>query len=364
MFKRRLFIPNRYLYILFTLLFACTSNKTAPETKVPDHMPKFEVLINEFAFDDYIFLKKVVGPGALLMINNLGEIIWFQESDTTLVRPFMPYVDSYVTLESDSLLHQISYSGDTLLEMELGKESFDRPLHHEVLLDTENNFVAITNETILMDLSSVGGDLVDTLKTHGIIKFNKKGEKLFSWDITKVIDPLDYPNINTHKKDWGHANSMCIDTDGNYILSWRDFHQLWKIDSKSGSLIWKTGIDTELPDSLIFYNQHAVHRDAKGRLILFDNGDNRKRKNSRYLALNTPVDGDFEFDFQIVLPDSLFSFKQGNVYEINENAFLFNSSMTNYLIITNREGKIMWLAKSDHSFYRAYYVSKEIIKGE
>lgn len=348
--------------ILIFICLGCNSSRDSVPLLVPNHLPKFDILIDNYDFDGYIFLKKVVDPGAMLMIDHKGKIVWFHEADTTLVRPFMSYPDFYITMKTDSLLYKISYQGDTLVALKMGENSFDKPLHHEILVNSENEFVALTNEVFVMNLSSVGGGLTDTIKTHGIIRFDENGTKLFSWNLAQVVDPIDYPNIVNIKNDWGHANSLWIDYDGNYLISWRDFHQLWKIDATTGSVIWKTGLGTELPDSLVFYNQHAVHRDGKGRLVLFDNGDARKRPTSRLLALKTPEEGDFQLDFQVALPDSLFSFKQGNVYEIEDNMYLFNSSMTNYLIITDHVGNINWMAKSDHSFYRVYYLKRDVIK--
>lgn len=64
----------------------------------------------------------------------------------------------------------------------------------------------------------------------------------------------------------------------------------------------------------------------------------------------------------IDLPDSLFTFKQGSVYQFDEDRFLFSSTMRNKLLITNRKGEIIWFAKCDQGFYRAYYLDKAILE--
>ena len=37
------------------------------------------------------------------------------------------------------------------------------------------------------------------------------------------------------------VNSIDKDDDGNYLVSSRHFHQLYKVDGTSGDLIWKMG---------------------------------------------------------------------------------------------------------------------------
>ena len=66
----------------------------------------------------------------------------------------------------------------------------------------------------------------------------------------------------------------------------------------------------------------------------------------------------FKSDWSVYLPDSLFTFKQGSVYLIGNENYLFTSSVNNRIIITDNSGKILWNLLSDHSFYRVYYLPK------
>jgi len=171
---------------------------------------------------------------------------------------------------------------------------------------------------------------------------------------------LNYPEINRFKKDWGHANALAIDRDGHYLISWRDFNQIWKIHKETGEVIWKYGAETISKARDKFFGQHAVQLSLDGDYMVFDNGRADIRRSSRAVAFS--FDGhSFRNTLSINLPDSLFTVRQGNVQQFAEDRFLFSSTMRKLLAVTNRQGDILWLARSDHEFYRAYYLDKEII---
>ena len=352
---------SQLFYLFFGFLISCSERSELAEEDIPTTVPRFEVLVNsEDAFDGYIFLRKTENPGAQFMINNEGKIVWFQLSDTTIIRVYTAYEESYIALYSPKEIHEITYDGDTLLKLTYGVGGFDRTLHHEILLDGDKNIIALTKELIPIDLSKFGGEKQDTIKTDGIIKLSSTGEKLWSWSLENQMDPLTYPEINKYKRDWAHANALAIDKDGHYLISWRDFNQVWKIDSETGDLIWKYGSETISQSRDKFYGQHAVHLNLDGDYMMLDNGKANIRRNSRAIAFNISGDS-IRNTLTIDFPDSLFTVKQGNVQQFAKDRFLFSSTMRKLLAITNRKGHILWLARSDHEFYRAYYLNRDVL---
>ncbi len=342
------------------VLIGCQSKKATPLV-ISASLPTFTVEVgDENVFDGYIFLRHIVSPGGQLMIDSKGTVQWFQVSDTTLFRPYTPYENSYVALYSDKVIHEISYEGDTLTELRYGENGFDRKLHHEVVKDPDGNYVALTREFLPVDLSSVGGEAKDTIKTDGIIVLSSRGEKLWHWKLDQVYTPLEFEGIEKYKKDWGHANALFIDDDGNYLISWRDFNAIWKIHSQTGEVLWKVDHDSFTDESHHFFQQHGVHRNAKNEVVFFDNGTRRGRGISRAYAFRDSQE--VQVTNIIALPDSLFSFKQGSVYEFDNERWLFSSTMNKRLVITDKRGNIIWMASSDYAFYRAYYLDVNFLK--
>ena len=105
------------------------------------------------------------------MINSNGKVVWYQQSDTLLPIEFAPYAHSYLSSMRQSpreQLHEITYEGDTLLNLSFGKKRV-RPAFApmRIIKDDNNDILASTHEVINIDLSRVAGKQNDTLKTNG-----------------------------------------------------------------------------------------------------------------------------------------------------------------------------------------------------
>ena len=184
------------------------------------------------------------------------------------------------------------------------------------------------------------------------------GTKIWEWDIYGHVNPLEYEDIYKMRKDWSHGNSLAFDKDGNYLVSFRNFHQVWKINSSTGEIIWKLGKggDFDIDPSLYFYSQHAAHLNLFDEVMLFDNGGS-DRKTSRALSFRIENDGKiYPGQINVSLPANLFSFKEGSVYLIENDKLLFCSTRTNYIVITDFDGNILWKLRTSDDYYRATYI--------
>ena len=45
---------------------------------------------------------------------------------------------------------------------------------------------------------------------------------------------------------------------------------------------------------------------------------------------------------------------------LDQDKFLFASSVNNRVVITNMNGEVLWNLNSDYSFYRAYYLNQRL----
>ena len=149
----------------------------------------------------------------------------------------------------------------------------------------------------------------------------------------RKISKTEYEFKTIIKKN--HLNAIGITQDNNYIVSFRNFHQLWKIDSKSGKVIWKLGLNgnVKIDSDNYFYAQHAIHHVKGDTLLLFDNGHRDFRISSRALMFRM-IDGEFSLIKSIYLPKELYTFKQGSVYLI-ENDLILLDRIFHYLIYIN-----------------------------
>lgn len=99
------------------------------------------------------------------------------------------------------------------------------------------------------DLTSVGkntkGPIWDCLIQEVDIE---TGELVFQWRAADHLDVSDsYRDIGSDGEpggsawDWFHINSIDKDLDGNYIVSSRYTHSVYKIDGKTGEVLWVLG---------------------------------------------------------------------------------------------------------------------------
>jgi hypothetical protein len=83
-------------------------------------------------------------------------------------------------------------------------------------------------------------------------------------------EDVDSPGI-----DYFHINSIDVDHDNNLLISARKTSAVYKIDRKSGEIIWRLGgkrSDFEMKEGARFAFQHDARRLPDGNISIFDNG--------------------------------------------------------------------------------------------
>jgi Arylsulfotransferase (ASST) len=103
------------------------------------------------------------------------------------------------------------------------------------------------------------------------------GRLLFEWhsadhvglDETYAVPP------NNQSFDFFHANSIDLEPDGNLLISARHTCALYKVDRRSGEIIWRLGgkrSDFAMGPGAGFAWQHDARRQLDGTITVFDDG--------------------------------------------------------------------------------------------
>ena len=161
-----------------------------------------------------------------------------------------------------------------------------------------------------------------------------------------------------------HANSIAIDQDGNYLISFYNNGQIWKIDATTGNVLWKFGKngDFEIPATAVYDQAHAVHVTNKGWLMFFDNGANKKLSRSLAFSLDK-VSKKARPVINTWLPPPLYSDRMGSSYLINDTSLLVCSSRHKTVTLSNLNGSFLWQLKTNRiTSYRAEFISGEELK--
>lgn len=320
----------------------------------------------------YVMLYQREEPGILYFVNYKGEIVWYHRVDNTgfKVAHFTNKQTilsilgnaAYETSYGNQIL-ELSLTGDTLLNLKKGDGDFKQTVHHEVILTPENNVATLSVEERILDLSAAGGSKNDTVKTDGIIVLDRKGKKLWHWTVFDVLDPLKEKNILKEKKDWMHANSLTYAPDGNFLISFYNNGQIWKVNSKTGEVIWKFGrggdfkINGEIPEQY-----HAVHYVNDHTIMLFDNGTSGKISHVFKISLHEKSKQAFPV-LNLSLPKDAYNERMGSAYMAGDSAMLICASKRNSVLLTQPDGTYLWLMNtSGISPYRAEFIPEDSVK--
>jgi len=316
--------------------------------------------------DGLMLVNKNYAPGLAFLLDYKGQIRWYHMIDG------MSYKVLHFTKQQTILallgrndeptsygsqILEVNLMGDTVLNLKKGQGDFKKQIHHEILKNNKGQLATITVEKKIIDLTSVGGGKADTVNSDGIMVMDKNAKLIWKWSVFDVADPLKDPNILKTKKDWTHANSLNYDTDGNYIISFYNTGQIWKVDAVTGKVIWKLGKGgtIAMPVDCNFDQSHAVHINQEGNLMFFDNGVAKSQSGVFTLKLNE-AQQTAKLDMHILLPKEVFNGRMGSAYMINDTSVLVCCSKRHILVLSDRKGTLLWTMETAMPSYRAEFI--------
>jgi hypothetical protein len=194
----------------------------------------------------------------------------------------------------------------------------------------------------------------------------RTGRILFEWHsvghVALVESYYRLPRKSDRTYDYFHINSIDIDRDGNFLVSARNTHTIYKIGRRTGRVIWRLGgkrSDFELGRGVAFGWQHDARRRPDGTLTLFDNAAAPKlRKQSRGIVLR--VD---ERHRRVTLVHTfvhtppLVAVDQGNMQKLPNGNYLVGWGHQPYVTEFGPHGKTVLdfrFGRSGVDSYRAY----------
>jgi arylsulfate sulfotransferase len=333
--------------------------------------PKPELLPENFK-KGFMLLAKRETPGVAYIVDYKGNLRWYHTVEDTgfkvahftndqTVLAILGTNDEPTSYGSEIL--EINLEGDTLTHIKKGQGDFKQVIHHEIIKKSTNEIVTLFVDQRITDLTAIGGKKKDTINGDGILILDRKGKQLWKWSVFDDLDPMKDKKLLSTKKDWMHANSLNYDKDGNFLISFYNNGQIWKVDAKTGKVIWKLGKGGTLTMSKDsqFSQAHAAHIDQEGSLLFFDNGVDKKQ--SSVFALKIDEKGkSVKLDFQIKLPTDIYNDRMGSAYMIANDALLVCSSKRHITVLTNRKGVLLWALESEIPPYRTQFIPEEKIK--
>jgi hypothetical protein len=291
----------------------------------------------------YVFAAP--NKGGAMIVDNSGQVVWFRPLHHAMDFKVQTYRGNPVlTFEEHVYGGEQGYVilDDTYREIARVRAGNGyRGDHHEFLITPEDTALITIYDVVPKDLSPIGGS-EDAVVRQGIVQEVdiETGEVLFEWhslDHVGLDETYVKPTGDLRQDlDYFHVNSIDIDHDGNLLVSARLTFAVYKIDRKSGEIIWRLGgkkSDFEMGEDARFSYQHDARRQSDGTITIFDNGttifkhgDGRPQtiEESRGIVLELDEE---EMTASLVReythPDKQFAHASGNMQVLpNDNVFI------------------------------------------
>jgi len=250
---------------------------------LPVNFPRVSIEVYDNPADGKLFFG-VFGATqypSLLILENTGNPLFYLETKSTSYdfkkqpNGWLTYFDSdmnkYYALNSNYELVDSFYCGN----------GFKTDIH-ELLLLSNNHIYLLGLDPQIIDMSQLvpGGKEDATVIGFLIQELDENKNVIFQWrslDYISVLDAAPEIDLTAQVIDYIHTNSICVDFDGNLIISSRNLNEITKISRQTGELIWRLGGKGNqfsfVNEEYEFYRQHDARRLQNGNILFFDNGN-------------------------------------------------------------------------------------------
>lgn len=252
----------------------------------------------------HVFVAPSSGPGqrGVLILDDGGDVVWFHPTEPLTAMNFRAAVyrgQPVLTWWEGKSEHGLAVGECVIVDRSyreiarLPSDADGRPLDlHEFLITSRDTALVASYEVKRVDLRGLGGTrrhrvigrIVQELRIPSM-------RAVFEWHSLDHVAPWESHQEVGPRFDYFHLNSIDVDADGNLLLSARNTWAVYKIDRRTGRVIWRLGgkmSDFAMGKGTFFAWQHDARSHEGGRIVtIFDNGAApRVAPQSRAIALS------------------------------------------------------------------------------
>ena len=232
----------------------------------------------------FLFLgpKRDTPQAGPMILDNRGRLVWFRPLDTRGIsdfrmqwyrgRPVVTWWQARPTGMKEGRAYYViadaRYRNVTIVRPGYGLPGDI----HEFLLTRRGTALMTTVHSVHSEGRRVTEGGVQELDL-------RSGRVLLDWHSIPHI-PLSEsyskpPRNHDLSFDYFHVNAIDVDTDGNLLVSARNTHAVYKLNRRTGHIMWRLGgkrSDFALGRGVRFAWQHDARRQPDGTIRIFDNG--------------------------------------------------------------------------------------------
>jgi arylsulfotransferase ASST len=149
---------------------------------------------------------------------------------------------------------------------------------HEFRLTPRGTVLCVVGRTVPYDLTPFGGAANGTLNDDGFQEIDvASGRVVREWwasDHVPVSETYGRLDQTKTKLSFFHLNSVALDTDGDYLVSGRETWTVYKVDRRTGRIVWRLGgrdSDFTMGAGASFAWQHDAEAVGGGTYRILDN---------------------------------------------------------------------------------------------
>jgi Arylsulfotransferase (ASST) len=320
------------------------------------------------------------------ILSDTGRVIWFHalprgtgatdfRTQTYLGQPVLTWFQAASPSTTADYIYNDRYQQIATVRAANGYETD----FHEFLITPWNTALILADDRTTANLTSIGGPSHQAVIDGVVQEIDiKTGRLLFQWNSADHVPYADShlprPSSASQVWDWFHINAVHLDTDGNLLIDARNTWTTYKVDLRTGAIMWELGgkqssFSLEAApgqvldkDGEIFSWQHDPEALGGGLYTWFDdespnpNGGSllgHSRAVTVRLDLATHVATLIKSDNQ---PEGLVAGVEGNAQTMPDGNLFVGWGALPYISEFSPSGTLLFNAQFPHavSTYRAY----------
>jgi hypothetical protein len=251
-----------------------------------------------------LFMTTLTGPGQRgpMIVDNAGQPVWFRRTKEVAIdfrrqiykgKPVLTWWEGAITqIGTGNGVGRIFDSSYKEIAQVQAGNGFQADVH-ELLLTPEGTALLTIYHEVSVDLSAIGGPKAHPTLDSILQEVDvATGKVLLEWHSLEHVALTDSYSPVLTPYDYFHINSVDVDTDGNLLVSARNTWGVYKVDRKTGEIIWRLGSkssDFELGPGVEFQYQHDARGHADGTITLYDDGSGTAAHPSRAIRIGIDV---------------------------------------------------------------------------
>lgn len=344
-------------------------------SKLPAEVPTYTVAEDNGGAPTkgYILQWQASKPGYYTFCDMDGNVVWYQlvnqdprngfyNPEDHMLYGTLGYNRNFVPNKSDRFVDKV-FSMDLYGNYDIMLSAAEEPLkysHHEFRLLPDGNLILVRNYLKNFDLTEFGFGDNEVVYGDGYIVVDRTGKEIARWDNFEEYTPYNSNNLimeDGRINDFLHCNSVNYDSEGNYYLTFNRAQQLWKVDPRTGKVLYRLGVNgnVSIPEDAMPQGAHAAEPLAPDKVMIVDNGE--KRGYTRTIIYDIdPVAMTATVSNEIHYPQIYSSINRSNSELLPDGkTVMFSSTMGRACVFTDMQGKILKVITREGISYRGHY---------